>query len=413
MSLRPHQPALTSGKLILTLLSGLTLLFAAPPQQLSAQTSEPAKVGRYIDGPWGKLHAIPIFLEAPNSMVDVYPLPNSMPRWSFPEAEAARLPLFFNSIGLPVSLINALNQPGAQVKEGGWIHLFPPANAVADLDPEVRARLYSQLGKFPVNEFHHDPVLILTETIDEWYKSSGLRPEIVEAIKKLCYRRGDTWAFSDLSLVLGLSKGEEEAREIFKAFTRTRTYLVKLNVTPDLNVDAVRNYWSIGGKSFRLKALDPLLSSLQESGQTVDLDIAHIIPALPRKLIYNYPPNSFYNKGILPDCHWTSLNFFNYEPHEYLLDSRLATNRVLEDFVPVEPPYSYGDILFFLRSEDGDAFHSCLFLADDLVFTKNGRNQLSPWIISTITDVSRVYLSITPGRIQAYRRKDQYAQMNE
>ena len=410
--MRPPLPRSRFVRLVVTL-SGLAASLVVPAPELDAQTPEAAKVGRYIEGPWGKLHSIPIFLEAPNSMVDVYPLPNSMPRWSFPEAEAARLPLFFSSIGLPVSLINALNQPGAQVKEGGWIHLFPPANALLDLDPEVRARLYTQLGKFQVNEFHHDPVLILTDTIDEWYKSSGLRPEIIEAIKKLSYRRGDTWAFSDLSLVLGLSKGESEAREIFQAFTRTRTYLVKLNVTPDLDVDAVRNYWSIGGKSFRLKALDPVLSSLKESGQTIDLDIAHIIPALPRKLIYNYPPNAFFNKGILPDCHWTSLNFFNYEPHEYLLDSRLATNRVLEDFVPVEPPYSYGDILFFLRSEDGDAFHSCLYLADDLVFTKNGRNQLSPWIISTIGDVSRVYLSITPGRIQAYRRKDQYQQMNE
>jgi hypothetical protein len=122
---------------------------------------------------------------------------------------------------------------------------------------------------------------------------------------------------------------------------------------------------------------------------------------------------SFSNKGVLPDCHWTSLNFFNYEPHEYLLDPRLATNRVLDDYAPVEPPYTYGDILFFLRESDGDAFHSCLYLAEDLVFTKNGRNQLSPWIFSTIQDVSRVYLSITPGRIQAYRRKDNFVENSE
>ncbi len=346
-------------------------------------------------------------------MVESYPLPNSMPRWSFPEAEAARLPLFFNSIGLPNSLISILSQPGQQIREGGWIHMFPPPQAVADLDSAVRARLYTQLGKFEVNEFHHDPVLILADTVEDWYRSSSLRPEIVSAVSKLSYRRGDTWAFSDLSIVLGLAKSETEAREIFKAFTRTRTYLVKLIVSPELDVDAVRNYWSIGGKSFRLKALDPLMNSIKETGQTVDLDIAHVIPALPRKLIYNYPALSYATKGILPDCHWTSLNFFNYEPHEYLLDPRLATNRVLEDYVPVDPPYTYGDILFFLRNEDGDAFHSCLFLADDLVFTKNGRNQLSPWIISTIEDVSRVYLSITPGRIQAYRRKDQFEHVSE
>jgi hypothetical protein len=364
-------------------------------------------------GPWGNLLRIPIFLEAPTSMVETYPLPNTTPRWSFPESEAPRLGALFTTLGLSSTLVQTLSEPSLQIREGGWIHFFPPAAAVEGLSPEVRARLYIQLGKYPVNEFHQDPVLILSDTIDEWYKSSPLRRELVEKIKDLAYRRGETWAFSDLPILLGYSENETEARSIFKAFTRTRTYLVKLNVTPDLDVLGVRDYWSIGGRSFRLKSLEPLLASIQETGRPVELDLSHIIPALPRKLIYNYPGSQTAAEGIMPDCHWTSLNFFNYEPHEYLLDPRLATNRVLEDYVPVSPPYTYGDILFFLRTADGDAFHSCLYLADDLVFTKNGRNQLSPWIISTIEDVSRVYLSITEGRIQAYRRKDQFSETSE
>ncbi len=411
-TIRVPKPALRLLATLCLHASGTALAQEDPPTAPAAKSATTPSP-RVLEGPFGKLQTVPIFLEAPTSMVESYPLPNTVPRWSFPESEAARLPLFFSSIGLPASLINSLSQPSLQIREGGWIHMFPAAAAVSDLDHEVRAKLYTQLGKFEVNEFHHDPVLILADTVAEWYKSSSLRPEIISAIEQLSYRRGGTWAFSDLSIVLGLAKSETEAREIFKAFTRTRTYLIKFAVSPDLDVNVVRTYWSIGGKSFRLKALDPLLNSIKETGQTVDLDIVHMIPPLPRKLIYNYPAPSYANKGILPDCHWTSLNFFNYEPHEYLLDPRLATNHVLEDYVPVEPPYSYGDILFFLRNEDGDAFHSCLFLAEDLVFTKNGRNQLAPWIISTIEDVSRVYLSITPGRIQGYRRKDKFEQISE
>jgi hypothetical protein len=346
-------------------------------------------------------------------MVESYPLPNTAPRWSFPEQDAPRLGALFTTLGLSSAVVQTLTSPNLQIREGGWVHLFPPATVVESLPPEIRATLYIQLGKHPVNEFHQDPVLILSDTIDEWYRSSQLRPEIVEKIKDLAYRRGETWAFSDLPILLSYAENETEARAIFKAFTRTRTYLIKLLVTPDLDVTKLRDYWSIGGRSFRLKALEPLLASIQETEEHVELDISHVIPALPRKLIYNYPGPQSAAKGIMPDCHWTSLNFFNYEPHEYLLDPRLATNRVLEDYVPVSPPYTYGDILFFLRTADGDAFHSCLYLADDLVFTKNGRNQLSPWIVSTIEDVSRVYLSITDGRIQAYRRKDQFIDATE
>ena len=110
--------------------------------------------------------------------------------------------------------------------------------------------------------------------------------------------------------------------------------------------------------------------------------------------------------GLLPDCHWTSLNFYNFDAHQYLLDSNLATSQVLSDFVPVEPPYEFGDILFFLDTDKGDAFHSCVHLADTLVFTKNGRNVLAPWVIMTLDNVKKIYLYKGSGRVQAYRRKD-------
>jgi hypothetical protein len=89
-----------------------------------------------------------------------------------------------------------------------------------------------------------------------------------------------------------------------------------------------------------------------------------------------------------------------------LLDSRLATTAVLERFNPVDAPYKFGDILFFLDAERGDAFHSCVYIADDIVFTKNGRNVLSPWIFARLEDVKRVYLFDNNGRIQGYRNKN-------
>jgi hypothetical protein len=84
----------------------------------------------------------------------------------------------------------------------------------------------------------------------------------------------------------------------------------------------------------------------------------------------------------------------------------LATTAVLERFNPVDPPYKFGDILFFLDSQRGDAFHSCVYIADDVVFTKNGRNVLSPWIFTKLEDVKKVYLFDNNGRVQGYRNKN-------
>lgn len=397
------------------ILAAAALMQATP--EIRAQISIPAaaptapasgdatSAGFYAKpGPWGVIKCYPIFLEAPRAMVDAYPLPSSRPRWSLPDSEFANLAAIFSMAGLPDSLGTNLLQPAGHVREGGWVHLFPSIADVENLDSEVRSKWYTELSKYEINEFHRDPVLILTDKVEDWYRTSRVRPALVQKITQLAYRRGETWAFSDLGLLLNYAESDTEARQIFKAFTRTRSLLVKVEVSSTTNVDDLMSYWTLG-YGMRRKDIEPILLSLQESGVDERLDIAHILPALPRKLIYTYPSFDLARHGMLPDCHWTSLNFLNFDPHEYLLDARLATSSVLEGFTPIPPPYKYGDILFFVDNTTGDAFHSCVYLADELVFTKNGRNQLSPWIITTITDVNRMYLYRGDGRVQAYRRK--------
>jgi hypothetical protein len=131
-----------------------------------------------------------------------------------------------------------------------------------------------------------------------------------------------------------------------------------------------------------------------------------LLPPFVRKLLNGYPPFELAVKGRMPDCHWSSLNFFNYEPRDYFLDTRLASSHVLENYQPVEAPYRYGDKLFFLTPEN-HCFHSCVYIAGDIVFTKNGDNAANPWILTHLGDLEQVYLSRSgvTGRTQAYRRR--------
>jgi hypothetical protein len=180
--------------------------------------------------------------------------------------------------------------------------------------------------------------------------------------------------------------------------------MVKIEADHNTNIEEVVNYWTLG-IGLRRKDVEPLLQSIIDTDGIEALPLSHMIPALVRKLVYTYPSLDMAKQGILPDCHWTCLNFFNYDPHEYLLDSRLATSAVLERFEAIDPPYKYGDILFFLNKDTGDAYHSCVYLADDLVYTKNGRNLLSPWLIMRKEDVEKIYLYRGDGRIQGFRLK--------
>ena len=355
-------------------------------------------------GPWGKLKCFHIFIESPWTMVNDYPLPFSKPRWTFAESELATLPALFQKAGLPDAFIKVLLAPDNMAKENGLVNLFPPPADLEAMTPAMRQTVYRELAKHPENEFYADPVLITSNSAEEWFRTSKLRPELIARISKLCYYRGDCLAFSDLPLMLNYAASDSEARQLFKSFTRTRSLMIQMELDEHTDLAPLVDYWTIG-IGLRRKDIEPLMQSIIDTDGVERLGLVHILPALPRKLLYTYPGAEYARQGLLPDCHWTSLNFFNYEPHQYLLDSRLATSAVLEKFEPVQPPYRYGDILFLLDSDKGDAFHSCVYLADDIVFTKNGRNAFSPWVLMKVEDVKKIYIYDRNGHVQGYRHK--------
>ncbi len=300
-------------------------------------------------------------------------------------------------------VVQAMMVPSSMMKVDGMIHLFPPPGLLAEMSAEMRAKIYADLRQYPANEFQYEPVIIASGNVEDWFDGSDLRPEIIGKIKQWSYMRDQTLVFSDLPLLMNFVKGEDEARQTVKACTRVRSLMVKLLVDKSTNLDAMLDFWTTGLDT-RRKDLMPLLQSVATTPGVDGLDINHVLPPLARKLLMTYPDLTMGREGILPDCHWSSLNFFNYDAQPYLLDSRLATTAVLERFVPVSDPYRFGDVIFFLDGA-GDAFHSCVYLADDIVFSKNGRNILSPWVLTTITDLKKVYLHDQNGRIQGYRNK--------
>jgi hypothetical protein len=214
-----------------------------------------------------------------------------------------------------------------------------------------------------------------------------------------CYRRGKVLCFSDVRAFVARARSAAEAVRFMKLCTRTRAIVARLRVTDQTNLDALLAYWT---DDERRKDMKPLLQSI--AAQRVSIDIAHLLHPLARKLLNGYPPLELAVKGRMPDCHWSSLNFFNYEPRDYYLDTRLAASHVLESFDPVEGPYRYGDKLLFMTA-DQRAFHSCVFIAADIVFSKNGDNAANPWILTHLGDLEQIYLSGEGGRIQGYRNR--------
>ncbi len=353
-------------------------------------------------GPWGDIEYSFMYLEASEHLVSTFKMPSTTPRWSFPGATVEQLAALFDAARVPADWADHWLRAPSLVSQDGVLHVLPPINHLESLAPEQRAFIYRELAKSEINEFHRDPVSIVCGSVEEFLRGTDIAPEHVRWIAKMSYRRGGMLCFSDLSALMGRARSDAEAMRLFKVCSRSRALIARLKVTPQTDFAALARYWSAGG---RRRDILPMLQSLAENPPPGGLDLIHLLPPLPRKLLNSYPPLELAMHGRMPDCHWSSLNFFNYEPRGYFLDSGLAAKHVLENFDRIEAPYRYGDVLFFLNADDGSAYHSCVFIADDLVFTKNGENAARPWMLKSLNCLKQIYLSDTPGRIQGFRRR--------
>jgi hypothetical protein len=59
----------------------------------------------------------------------------------------------------------------------------------------------------------------------------------------------------------------------------------------------------------------------------------------------------------------------------------------------------------FLLKKDGNAIHSAVYLADDIVFTKNGNNLARPWMMMRLKDLLDQYTTGKVLSVIVYRNK--------
>ena len=367
-----------------------------------SQVSPNAQLYDCKPGPWGRVQWHYLHIEAPDWIVANTLLPHSQPSWSFPGATSDNLKRFLLEVGIaPSTVAGWLADSRVILKGPEALTIFPSVADVEALGDAPRRAIYQELAKSQINEYHANPIYILDHSVDDWLGLRKVRPEIRDLLKSLAYQRGDVLCFSDLSVLMSHAQSDAEARDLAKLGTRKRAIMAYLQVGPTDDIEKLEEYWSA---AYRRKDILPILTSISQLPGGGRLGLSHLMPAQPRALLYTYPTLDLATTGRLPDCHWTTFNFFSYRPQNIFLDLRLAANRLLEGYDKVDPPFKYGDALIFLNKA-GDAIHSCTYLCDDLVFTKNGETISAPWIISQIKEVQRLYGHLELDKIQGFRHR--------
>ena len=374
---------------------GLALLL---PASVSAAHEEP--VWRARSGPWGELEVRTVYLEAPDSLLAAIAKPNSVTRWVFEQTTEAAVRDLLLRCGVPAATVTKLLDPSRRIVSGNVLSLYPTIEDLVALPSAARAALYLELAKSPANEYQRDPVYILGGDLEDWLMDDGLSESQKELFRKLVWKRGDVLVFSDIQALLTLAKNSDEVRSTFRAVTRVRSLIVELHLPLKTDRREFLEYWSAGQTDApRLT----FLNAITQRRAPQSVDITHFLPSLMRQRAYTFPELELGLKGRFPDCHWTSLNFFNITPKDFYLDTRLAAAQLVENYATVEAPFHYGDVLCFL--DEGEGLHTCVYIADDIVLTKNGDSILAPWALMQIKDVESVYRRSPSTRIQGYRLK--------
>lgn len=367
------------------LLVGVTLAVGFSWRRGASTTDEALRVGDKLpaQGPWGELVARSVLLEPPVEAIadiadDCSRLSTvwQLPGWDRPRLEAL-------AASLPDPFAGQALRAHTECHASGCSTTMP-LEVRERWSTDTRKLLYPLLGRYENMEFSGGIKLPAAE-VENWLTSAVLQIDARDAARKLFYPDGGSMSFADTEIICRQLPSRDDRLVFVRSLFAANTLLVHLRVRHDERLDPLLNYWAGGHR--RRKNIEPVLRSLAVAQNGGDIDLSHVLPSLARKLLYTFPPE---NDDKL-NCHWTTLNFGRTEPTDEYLDDQKMAEAFRRDFSPIDPSgRRYGDVVLFTDAQ-GRIFHSVVYLADNIVFTKNGRSSRRPWVLSRLDEVKTVY----------------------
>jgi len=288
---------------------------------------------------------------------------------------------------------------------GSVLILKPDPDAALSLSPEVRSKLYLALSQNPANRFQATPYFIPNGDVDAMFNDGQEADRrAASLVKKLLYVRNGFTYFSDPELVIKELKKDSLRSDFLKTLTSQNAVLARLLIRRNSDIDKPLNYWALSLHGVLMKDLRPLMEAEQRLPEGGSLSLVYLLPPLARDRLFSTPLPPKDGDSMLPDCHWTALNFFSATPDPRMSDNDFASKYIMENFYEISAPGVAGDLVLLLNQANR-VVHSSVYLADDLVFTKNGRNYAQPWILMRIKHMVGNFSALEPMKVAYFRRK--------
>jgi len=347
---------------------------------------EPGTI-RAKPGPWGVLAYTPIYISAPNEILPLRTMETQPIHWFFGGMSPADVHRTLSALGLSTEACDRLLPPAAITISPQGTQCIPIKAELQVLAPAIRGAIYQLLAHFPENgaEFKFIPTDKSIVLLNDRSVPSSTR----DTIRQWSCGYGKYTLIYGFPCLLSAIPDPAEKTRLMKLVSRQDTYLLRLHITPETDINALKDYW---GRAFWALDVSAFLQSLKEVSAGTWLDVIELLPPIPTALLYTYPlPQNPLNGPVRRhDCHWTTFNFFRDPADERYADPNFVLEKLRNDFYPIYSDPRYGDVILFSKP-DGITIHSAIFLADNFVYSKNGDTPLNPWIITTLPELLDYY----------------------
>jgi hypothetical protein len=391
---------------------------AADTTEVTSMSGAPGDLAAEVGqrGPWGELFVRPVTISPPIEYVSRSWGELQPSVWHFPPMTGDELEALLVSFGLTRDDATKLRNTARAATPVPGLFVVPDPALVQRLTPDVRAKVYLWLGRSALSGYTDRPInfdqtssyRFFGESVDEWL-NAPLSEETLRLVAPYIYRHNGFLYFADIEQVRSRIQDPDELQRLAKRLLRHSTLLVYLRVPENADLDKLAEYWGRGGRRTDLRPLFESLSTAEPvAGVRRAIDISHLLPPIVREHLYRYPRPSVedFDRPLLANCLWTALNFFNAEPDDRFLDPAVSMAALKSDYYIVQDNYQLGDIVAF-ADRAGNLVHVAVYLAGDLLFSKNGTSALSPWSILPMERFKGHYVEYADDwQITYHRRKD-------
>lgn len=358
-------------------------------------------MGGRLSGPWGIADVEPVELRPSLLSIDVDGIMPEPARWFFSGVERDGATSFLKTAKLNETQMEFVRRSESWESEVGGVCFTPGREFLLGLDVESRRLIYRQLALDERNPGHRFPYAFSASRMGELLQQSGLGSNITNTIGRLLYPKGASLCLADIGEVVAICGDDLEKRRFVQFLSRHSGVQLRVRLAGASDLEAAVAYWSGGKHEFTSRSL---LESLRESNGAAAIDAVYFLPPLARNLLMVYPagespdrPNTVYW-----NCSWTALNFFSQRPDPRFVDIPWAMASLKRDYARVQANVAFGDVVVW-SDESGNPLHMAVYIAGDVVLTKNGFDPQQPWVLMSMEQMAIRFPSDGAPNITVYR----------